>query len=348
MRVIIATTHVPFTYGGAEAHAESLRDALRLRGHDVELMMLPFRWYPPEKIHEHLLACRLLDVTESNGVPVDRVIGLKFPAYHIRHPNKVLWVLHQYRSAFEMWGSRFCDLSVHEDGREVRDSISRIERNLLPEARHIYANSQTVAQRMKTYCQYDAEPLYHPPQNADKFHCLEGEDFLYCPSRINHLKRQYLVIEALAESKTNVRVVFSGAPDNPKYLEELKKKAQSLKVSKQITWLGRIPFDTMADMYARARGILFVPEQEDYGYITLEALLSRKPVITCTDSGGPLEFIRHGQEGLIATPEAASLGKAMDEMWKNRQWAREAGQKGHQRYHDLNISWDNVVSKLLD
>jgi hypothetical protein len=103
MRILITTTQVPFIRGGAEVHAEGLRDALRRFGHEAEILAIPFKWYPPEKILDHMLACQLLDVTEVAGTPVDRVIGLKFPAYLIPHPNKVLWILHQHRTAYELW-----------------------------------------------------------------------------------------------------------------------------------------------------------------------------------------------------------------------------------------------------
>src|SRR5439155_3184295 len=66
---------------GAEIHAEGLLQALRVEGHEAEIVAVPFKWYPPERILETMLACRLLDLTESAGTRVDRVIGLKFPAY---------------------------------------------------------------------------------------------------------------------------------------------------------------------------------------------------------------------------------------------------------------------------
>ena len=105
MRVAVVTSVVPFVHGGAEVHARQLTLALRRSGHEVELVQIPFRWYPPEKILDHLMACRLLDLEESNGTPIDRVIGLKFPAYHIKHSSKVLWILHQFRTAFDLRGN---------------------------------------------------------------------------------------------------------------------------------------------------------------------------------------------------------------------------------------------------
>ena len=88
MRILIATVQVPFVRGGAEIHAKGLRSALRAEGHEAEIVAVPFKWYPPERILDHMLACRLLDLTESAGTPVDRVIGLKFPAYFVPHPHK--------------------------------------------------------------------------------------------------------------------------------------------------------------------------------------------------------------------------------------------------------------------
>src|SRR5262245_8557462 len=83
MRILIATVQVPFIRGGAEVHAEGLRDALIDSGHEAEIIAVPFKWYPPERIIDHMLACRLLDVTEVMGTPVDLLIGLRFPAYLI-------------------------------------------------------------------------------------------------------------------------------------------------------------------------------------------------------------------------------------------------------------------------
>ncbi|HZT81915.1 MAG TPA: hypothetical protein VFA26_16940, partial [Gemmataceae bacterium] len=86
MRIVIATVQVPFVRGGAEILADGLRDALRAAGHQAEIVAVPFKWYPPERILDHMLACRLLDLTETCGAGIDRVIGLKFPAYFVNHP----------------------------------------------------------------------------------------------------------------------------------------------------------------------------------------------------------------------------------------------------------------------
>ncbi len=123
MRVGILTVQVPFIQGGAELHARSLRAALRTAGHDAEIISVPFKWFPPDRIAPQMLAARLLDVTESSGMSIDRVIGLKFPAYLIEHPNKVLWILHQHRSAYDLWGHGLGDLHGQPGGEAAMQAI---------------------------------------------------------------------------------------------------------------------------------------------------------------------------------------------------------------------------------
>jgi glycosyltransferase involved in cell wall biosynthesis len=347
MRILIATTHVPFIRGGAEAHAEGLRDALLAAGHEAEIVAVPFKWYPPEKIMEHMLACRLLDLTEVAGMPVDLLIGLKFPAYLIPHPRKVLWILHQFRTAYELWDHPLGDLIFSPNGQEVRDAIREADRQIIGGAKAVFANSRNVAARLQEYCGIDSKPLYHPPPHAEKFFSAAAEDYFFFPSRLCLPKRQTLVLQALAQTSQPVRIRFAGTPDNPSYATELKKLARKLRVDDRVEWLGQVSEDAKRDLYARARAVVYPPVDEDYGYVTLEAMLASKPVITCTDSGGPLEFVRAQETGLITEPTAEALGAAMDQLWASSAQAVAMGVAARTLYDDLDISWAEVVRKLL-
>ena len=347
MRILIATVHVPFIRGGAEVHAEGLRDALRAAGHETEIVAVPFKWYPPERISDHMLACRLLDVSEVMGTPVDLLIGLRFPAYLIPHSNKVLWILHQFRTAYELWDHQLGDLIYSPNGIEVRDSIRQADRHFIGQARLVYANSANVAARLKYFCDIEATPLYHPPPNADEFYTGEAADYLFFPSRLCLPKRQSLVLEALAYTKKPVRVRFAGTADQPAYLNELRSAARKLGVNNRVEWLGQISESDKRELYAHALGIIYPPIDEDYGYVTLEAMLASKPLIVCTDSGGPLEFVAHEETGLITEPRAASLAVAFDRIWEDRSAAKRWGETGRALYAKMGISWDHVVRKLL-
>src|ERR1051325_8482016 len=168
--VLICTTQVPFTSGGGESHVEGLRQALIAAGYNAEVSALPFKWYPPTEIMRSALAWRMLDLSEANGRPIDLMIGMKFPAYLAAHPKKVLWVMHQHRSAYNLWGTPFDDLSTYPEGARVRELIRHADERFIPEARKVFANSRTVAERMMRYNRIESEPLYHPPPRAESLH----------------------------------------------------------------------------------------------------------------------------------------------------------------------------------
>jgi glycosyltransferase involved in cell wall biosynthesis len=347
MRIIIATTHVPFIRGGAEVHAEGLRDHLKEEGHDAEIVAVPFKWYPPQKILDHMLACRLFDLSEVMGTQVDLLIGLKFPAYLIPHPRKVLWILHQFRTAYELWDHDLGDLIYTPEGAAVRDAIREADRKLIPEARRVFANSGNVAARLKYFCGIDATPLYHPPPNAKEFYTSDAQDYIFFPSRLCLPKRQSLVLEALAQTKQPVRVKFAGAGDQPGYENELRTLSQKLGIQNRVDWLGQVTEEQKRDLYARSLAVIYPPLDEDYGYVTLESMLASKPVITCADSGGPLEFVRQAETGLIADPTAESLARALDSIWDRRSEAKQWGEAGREVYEEMGISWTGVIDKLL-
>jgi len=348
MRILIATTHVPFIRGGAELLAEGLRDALCTAGHEAEIVNVPFKWYPPEKILDHMLACRLLDLTEVAGTPVDLLICLKFPAYLIPHPNKVLWILHQHRTAYELWEHPVLgDLIFSPNGVEVRDAIRQADHQLIPEAKRVFALSSNVAKRLRDFCGIDSEPLYLPPPAAEHFYNAPAEDYFFFPSRLSQPKRQSLVIEALRFTREPVEVRFAGIADNPSYAVELKTLAAQSGAGNRVVWLGSITEEEKRKQYAHCLGAVFPPIDEDYGFVTLEAMLAAKPVITCLDSGGPLEFILAGETGLVCEPTPESLAAAMGELWKHREQAKIMGEHGRTRYRAMNISWTQTVGKLL-
>ena len=108
---------MPFVHGGAEILVRELAAALAARGHDAQVVSVPFQDYPKEELFAGAEAWRLLDVTKAAGVDVDFVIATKFPTYFARHPRKVLWLVHQHRGAYELCGTRFSDFS--HTGRDV-------------------------------------------------------------------------------------------------------------------------------------------------------------------------------------------------------------------------------------
>lgn len=346
MHILITTTQVPFVQGGAEIHARSLLDALAAVGHRAEIVSIPFKWYPPERILDTMLACRLLDLTEFNGRKVDRVIGLKFPAYLIPHPDKTLWILHQHRQAYEQWDHPLGDMNHYGNGREVRDAIRRADTQLIPEARAVFTNSRNVSARLKEYCRLDSVPLYHPPRHAEAFACEADDGYFFYPSRINASKRQHLAVQGLARAGGTSRLVLCGESEDDQYHETLLAEVARLGLGDRVEFLGRVTEQEKLRLYGRCRAVVYPPFDEDYGYVTLEAMLSGKPVLTCTDSGGPLEFVADGETGLVSAPDGEEIGAAMARLQERSARSADLGRAGRAAYLARDITWAAVVASL--
>jgi glycosyltransferase involved in cell wall biosynthesis len=346
MRVGILTVQIPFIRGGAELLAENLLSALRAAGHEADILSVPFKWFPPNRIAPQMLATRLLDVTASSGMPIDRVIGLKFPAYLADHPDKVLWLLHQHRTAYDLWDHGFGDLHGQPGGHDAMLAIREADSRLIPQAKHIFTISHRVSERLAKFNGIQSQPLYHPPPLAEHYSCDEPEDFLLLPSRINDAKRQDLVVEALFHVRSDVRVLIVGTPDSPGYIDRLRARAAQLPPGR-LSFRQGIGEQEKIKLYARCLAVVFVPFDEDYGYVTLEAMLAGKAVLTCTDTGGVLEFANHDENALVCEPDPVALAANMDRLWTDRTFAARLGAQGRARYEAMNIGWNQVVESLL-
>lgn len=346
MRILVLTTQVPFIRGGAEVLADTLVAALRASNHEVDLVALPYKWYPATRILDQMLASRLFDLSEVCGIGVDRVIALKFPAYLVPHHNKVAWLLHQHRSAYELWGTPFGDLQNHPVGELVRSAIHAADAVGFQEMQQVFSISQTVTDRLQRYSQISATTLYPPPEDTEHFYCADAGDYLFYPSRIELTKRQGLVLDALALCRQPVKLVFCGTPSVEAYGDELRARATTLGIANRVTWLGRVSQQDKLRLYAECTGVVFTPFEEDLGYITMEAMLSSKPVVTCRDSGGPLEFVQPEFTGLVADATPEALAAAFDRLWEDKARAAAWGRAGREAYLALDINWNKVVAAL--
>jgi glycosyltransferase involved in cell wall biosynthesis len=343
--ILICTTQVPFTTGGGESHVEGLRRALVEAGYNAEVSALPFKWYPPTEIMRGALAWRLLDLSSANGKSIDLVIGMKFPAYLVSHEKKVLWVMHQYRAAYNLWGTPFDDLSTYPEGLRIREWIKQCDERFIPDAKKVFANSKTVSDRLRRFNNIESEPLYHPPPRVDDLRIGEQGDYFFYPSRLEPQKRQELLIEAARFLKTPVKIVLAGNSGDPKHYELLVNKFD---VGDRVQLRGFVSESEMIDLYANALGVCYLPFDEDYGYVTLEAMLSGKPVVVPVDGGGATELVEHDVDGLVTDPTPTLIAEALDSLYLDKQRAQAMGTRGRDKIKSLNLSWDSVVEKLIN
>lgn len=347
MNVLILNTQVPFCYGGAEVLAEDLQAQLKAAGHRAEVLTLPFKWYPQQTLANTIVASKLMDISNFNGVTIDKVIALKFPMWLIPHPQMSLWILHQHRAAYDLWDSSLSDLAGMPDGKALRDMIRREDTAAIQACAGVFTISQNVTGRLKQYNSISSEVLYPPPRSMERFRVDSYGDFFFFPSRITPIKRQELVIEALVHVAEPVKIVFAGEADSPHYLDSLKKRAQELGVSDKIEWRGRVSEEEKFDLYANALMVIFTPVDEDYGYVTPEAMLSSKAVLTLEDAGGATEFVQHDKNGLIVQADTREIALAISRVWNDRSEALRLGAAARERVEEIDLSWDKILENLL-
>lgn len=343
-KIAVCFAQVPFVRGGAELLVEALHAELQKRNYDCESISIPFKWYPHEEILKHAFIWRLVDLTESNGTKIDMVISTKFPSYLVKHENKVTWLIHQYREVYDLLGTKYCSFdknnAVH---RNIIENIYRIDEVSLGECRKIYTISKNNAHRLKRFNNIEGIPLYHPPKLVGRYRFDNMGNYILSVGRLDVLKRVDLLIKSLNHTSTEVKCIIAGTGPAE---NELKKLVHKLGLDSRVTFAGFVSDEQLLDLYAGCRAAYYAPFDEDYGYVTLEAFLSRKPVITTTDAGGVLEFVRDRVNGLVCGPAAEEIGAAVDSLGANRALAEEYGASGYEAVKD--ISWDHVIDHLTE
>ena len=339
--VVVCEAQVPFVRGGAEYHVRELVNQLRQHGYLAELVSLPFKWYPKEEILAHAAAWRLLDLSESNGQPIDLAIGSKFPSYFVRHPNKVTWLIHQYRAVYDLCGTEYSDFTHIESDVGLRDTLMRLDRRMLGECRRLFTNAKNTAARLEKYNGLQAEPLYHPPRLAGRLKPGPHGDYVLSVGRLESVKRPDLAVQAMRFVDPPIRLLIVGDGTERGHAE---RTAEETGVADRVEFLGTVDDDRLVELYAGALAAVYVPYDEDFGYVTLEAFLARKPVITAEDSGGTLEFVEDGVNGLVSPPDPDAIGAAINRLAADRARASSFGDAGFERART--ITWDGVVEKL--
>ncbi len=268
--ILVCEAQVPLVRGGAELLVRQLVVQLRARGYDVDRVSLHFKWYPKEEILAHAAAWRLLDLTESNGRPIDLVIATKFPSYFVRHPRKVTWLVHQHRAAYELCGTRFRDFEETDSDVGLRQTLLRLDREMLAESRRLFTIGRVVSERLEKFNGLRAPVLHNPPVLAPRLAPGPYGDYMLSVGRLEAIKRVDLAVRALRHTDRAVSLVVVG---DGTYRPEIEREAQELGVADRVRFLGAVDEDTLVALYSNALGVVFVPYDEDYGYVTLEAFL---------------------------------------------------------------------------
>ena len=319
---------------GAERHFLGLVQAFR-QAVDTDWIEVPIseaRW---ETILEGYFDSLELDLSAY-----DLVISTKAPTYMARHPNHVCWLLHQMRVFYDRFDDEYSALppAALAQRRTQRKFIQRLDGMGLRHVRKIFTNGHETARRLKLYNGFTAETLYPPVLTQG--HWCGAQNYFFLPGRLHRWKRVDLAIRAMRYLPHDIPLLIAGAGSDEGFFRELAGD------DPRIQFLGFVSDAEMLELYANSLAVLFLPKDEDFGYITVEAMLSHKPAIVCEDSGEPALLVRNGRSGFVVDPDPVEIAGAMSLLANNCDLARELGEHAYQLAPSQ--SWDEVVERLLD
>ena len=343
MKVLIVNNAAPFVRGGAEELADNLvRELNATHGVESELLRLPFAWNPTERLVEELLIHRSLRIYNA-----DRVVALKFPAYLVPHAHKSLWLLHQFRQAYDLGDA---GQGLGDEGREgeIKRAIRAADDACFRDCRAIWCNSPVTQRRLARYNGVGGEVLYPPLNDAALFTGGEAGGYVFAGGRVAPGKRQHLLVEAMAQVKAPGRLVIAGPPETPDYAERLRALVAEHALADRVELaFGFHPRDTIAAWMNGATACAYLPFDEDsLGYVTMEAFAAGKPVLTTTDSGGLLEMVGDGT-GMVVAPEPHALAAALDGLLVDPAKTAALGRAAKADWDARGLDWPSTVARLL-
>ncbi|MDH4066168.1 MAG: glycosyltransferase family 4 protein, partial [Acidobacteriota bacterium] len=306
--VAVVTSSPPFAEGGHLVMARELVTALRESGHTATLVVTPQNRFGRQGSAYLAAWCTDLGLAHEEKA-IDRVISLRFPAYAVRHPHHTLWLNHRMREYYDLWDHFQTTLSWRGRMKERvrRTIIHRADRYFLNRMERRFVISATVQGRLQRWGGIRSDVLY-PPAPVRPYRCDDYGDYIFGVSRLAPLKRFDLLLRALAEPVARgIRCVIGGEGAE---LPALLRQRNLLGLDDRVEFAGRLTDEQMLTHLARCRAVAFVPWNEDYGFVTVEAFASGKPVITVADSGGPAELVDDGVNGYVTVPSPEALAEA--------------------------------------
>jgi glycosyltransferase involved in cell wall biosynthesis len=345
VKILVVNNMAPFVRGGAEELADHLVANLqKVKGVSAELMRIPFNWSRYDRVIDEIMLCRMMELYW-----VDRVIGLKFPAYLVPHQHKTMWLLHQYRQAYDLFERGISDIPNDARGDAIRTSVWQADNDCFGATKSMFVNSPTTQQRLQKYNGFSSTVLHPPLNDPDAFTNQSCGNYIFAGGRVNASKRQHLLIEAMRHCKSNVRLVVGGPPDTPSDEDRVRQAAADPGLQHKVTLdLGFLERSKLARHVNNALACAYIPIDEDsVGYVTMEAFQAEKPMVTTSDSGGVLEIVVDEGTGLVVPPQPEALASAMDRLFLERQRAQELGRAGRDLWGRKNITWPATIERLL-
>jgi glycosyltransferase involved in cell wall biosynthesis len=373
---VVGPSPVPFRRGGAENLLSGIVNAINTHTHhEADLIKLPSRELSFWELIDNYLAFYKLDLSHF-----DAIVSTKYPSWMVRHPNHICYMFHKLRGLYDMYREPLIRFRRSAPAKGLRDLLCRVEATdddfqtvvealeslrqlgtgeppfpgpLIRETVHYfdsvglspakirryYAISSNVKSRPDYFPPEARVEVVYPPPSLPNLRS-EKYEYIFTTSRLDPQKRIHLIVEAMRHVNADVQLIVEGSGPEEEKLNRLRSK------DRRIEFIRSSGYTDLVELYSRALAVVFVPQDEDLGLVTLEAMRSAKPVITCSDSGGPLEFVRHMENGLVAEPNPLSLSNCIKYVVQHKDEAEAMGKRAQESIRWL--TWETAVKSLVN
>jgi glycosyltransferase involved in cell wall biosynthesis len=335
MKVAIVTVRAASgEEGGAERLFQGLVQAFSNLGHEAEEVSLATDESTFERVLENYLHFYDLDLSAY-----DLVVSTKAPTWMLRHPRHVCYLVHTIRAFYDRFSSLFPDANgvLLEQRRLIHELDSKAL--AAPRCRAVYSIGHEVSARLRLWNHIEAG-VFHPPLWENAFHEAASEPFLFLPGRLHSWKRTDLVVKAMQYVRSPIRLVLAGTGEAEAELREL------AGADTRIEFRGRVSEEDLVDLYSRCFAVPFTPVSEDYGYVTLEAFASGKPVVTCVDSGEAALIVGEQEGGLVCAPDPKAVAEGIDWLFEHPADRMLMGKRGSAWVAGL--QWERLARAIVE
>jgi len=348
--ILVLGAKVPFTSGGQEILVRSLCTALRDRGHMADIVELPYHVNSRIALLQQAYQWQEFDFSKFAGLNVDMVIATKFPSYFARHPKKSVWLVHQHRPIYDLFATHFSDFSDDPRSEALRRRLMKEDTAQISSCQRIAGISWNVIHRLNEFNGIQGQVLYPPLPCGSRYYNDQEEPYILSVGRICRIKRLDLLIKALPAIDTQLSLKVVGQPDDPEFFDYIQNEIARHHLQSRVHFVGRVDEGELLRIFARSMMVYYAPYDEDYGFVSLEAFASGKPVISATDSGGILEFVEDEVNGLVTEPQSIGIANAVNKLFHDPERRIAYGRAGFSIVQErglLERGWDDVISQLL-
>jgi len=342
MKVALFVSATPFVRGGTELLIDELKQQLEERGHKAKLFRLPFTYEFETGMFLNALSAQLL-----NFDYYDVLLSFKWPTYLAAHRHKNLWIFHQFRQAYDMFGEHY-GLNDDETGNAIKQLVIQTDAVALNQVKNIFALSQS-AKRLEEYSGIVADVLYTPLPNSEKYHNNDTGNYIYCASRMDGMKRQLMAVEAMRYTKSGAKLILDGKCEDDSLMKKMYSIIETYGLDDKVTINAEfVPEAVKIDRFANCLAGIYIPLDEDSpGLVTFEILYSHKALITVNDSGGVANFSSNSNHAFVVEPTPQAIAEKIDYLYENKAVARQMGENAYMYIVNLNVNWDDTIRRLL-